>query len=602
MRRLGVYGDNNPTKRAQSVVASDFLQAGLIGRFERKFDRAFSVTSPEEAQRIFGFQTLPGTYGWDAVNGFFANAAGTAATLHISSHVGFDGTDIDGVVASASILNDGGDGIIDITAAYQTEPEFGVSGNRTGYRIIRGNRFETAGAATGAATDTSAELDSVAGISVGDIVRFDLTGGASATVYKKITGVNEGTREVTFDGVIHATSNLAIGDVVTVPGFRIEVYRKSQTGIETAVDTDLAELWLTTEPEVQEHYAANVFEGSRWIKVDVLSPTSAVEDMMPVGNASTVYLAGGTDGTSPSTAAHWSRALSRMNNLPVRIIFNPETTSVSVQRAMEVYAKNRWDNPKVIVNIAEDRNETQLRAIGQGFQRSDDVLMVIVANWLKVVDPFNTSEIAPYRNVPNVGHVAGAWIRSIGTKGVHYIPSTLDMGLRGVEGVVGDQFLDDHARTRVADAGVNVIQSISGSGVVIRNFFTPSTDGAFKFANGLLMRDFIKVSAVDSLRASENKPNSLDRIKGDKTAIYNFMLRLWEAGSTGLVVRGETFGQSFRADGAATTASDHFEVKADPVNNPVSEIEAGNRNLDVWFTYPAPAGSIRIGVGILLRG
>jgi len=33
----------------------------------------------------------------------------------------------------------------------------------------------------------------------------------------------------------------------------------------------------------------------------------------------------------------------------------------------------------------------------------------------------------------------------------------------------------------------------------------------------------------------------------------------------------------------------------------VSSLNAGNRNYDIFFTYPAPAGSIKIGVGIMLR-
>jgi hypothetical protein len=78
-------------------------------------------------------------------------------------------------------------------------------------------------------------------------------------------------------------------------------------------------------------------------------------------------------------------------------------------------------------------------------------------------------------------------------------------------------------------------------------------------------------------------------------------LRLWENGSTGNVPSGETFGQTFGENGKPTGPNDHFEVQADEINNPQTSINAGERNLDVAFTYPAPTGSIRIGVGILLK-
>jgi hypothetical protein len=284
------------------------------------------------------------------------------------------------------------------------------------------------------------------------------------------------------------------------------------------------------------------------------------------------------------------------------MLANCESTDATIQKAMETYSKARWDNPKIIFNVAENRTKAQLVAIGNGFQRSDDVLGVIVANWMKVTDPFNAAPNAPDRTIPNVGHVMGAWVRSIGSRGIHYIPATKDNPIYGVNGVVGDQFLSDYDRTDLANAGINVIQEIAGSGIVVRNFFTPSTSTDFQFANGILMREYIKVSAVTSLQGSENTPNSLERVKEDRMAILNFLYRLWQVGSNGSAPAGETFGQSFDAAGNPTKAEDHFEVRADVVNNPAIKISSGERNLDIYFTYPAPAGSIRIGAGILLRG
>ena len=72
-------------------------------------------------------------------------------------------------------------------------------------------------------------------------------------------------------------------------------------------------------------------------------------------------------------------------------------------------------------------------------------------------------------------------------------------------------------------------------------------------------------------------------------------------GSNGNVPEGETFGQQENTDGSLTQPEEHFEVIADAVNNPQSAINLGERTINVWFTYPTPAGSIEIQVGILLR-
>jgi len=280
---------------------------------------------------------------------------------------------------------------------------------------------------------------------------------------------------------------------------------------------------------------------------------------------------------------------------------NPESTNVAIQKALETYCRARTDTPLVIYNVPENQTKSQLVTIGNIFQRSDDVLAVLTANWLKVSDPFSNSVIAPARTVPNVGHVMGAWIRAIGLLGIHFIPSTNQTLLFGTIGVKGLQFLDDDDRTDLAEAGVNVIQVRTGIGTKIANLFTLSTTFDTAYANGILMRNFIKVSITDSLQGSENTPNSLNRITSDKMAALQFMYSLWFRGSTGDVPAGETFGQNLDSEGNPTIPTDHFQVIADLTNNPQTQINLGERNIDVFFTYPTPAGSIRIGVGILIR-
>jgi hypothetical protein len=197
----------------------------------------------------------------------------------------------------------------------------------------------------------------------------------------------------------------------------------------------------------------------------------------------------------------------------------------------------------------------------------------------------------------------GAWLQSISVAGIHVIPCTDQIALNGINGLensnLGD--VDDDIRTQLAEYGVNLIQFINGSGYRIRNLFTPSTATAYMFANGILMRNFIKISAEDSLQSSENTPNSFNRILEDKNALLAFLYRLWFVGSTGNVPTGETFGQQQNDDGTLTDFSDHVQVIADAINNPLSSINLGERNIDVYFTYPAPAGSIEINVGILIR-
>ena len=602
-RQLGVWGANLPTKKARSVVASDFLIGGLVAMFERAFDKAYVVTSPQEAQEIFGLQIDSGQYGWDALNGFFANAIGVAAKLYISSHVGHTGTAIDAITATQNLEDGTPEDVLQIDDAYKGELGYGVSGNRTGVTVTNGPRLTTSIGTLGTKDDLFIVVKAIGGIKVGDIIKVIASGGGPVTVYKKITAIDESAKKAFFVDAFDAVANADVDDPVTVLGFRLRLWRKSITGIVKEVEEELGKIFCSTEPECSDFYAPNVFANSTWIKVTRLTTTPATLDLtFPVDVTTVTFATLGAAGTAPTTAAHWANALAKFDNLPARFIANPESTVAAIQEAIEVYCQGRMDNPKVIYNVAENQTKAQLVTIGQEFQRSDDVLAVLAAHWLEVADPFNTSPVAPNRNVPNVGHVMGLWIRAIGSKGIHYIPCTRDMPMHGALDVVGDQFLSDVDRTDLADAGVNVIQNIPGGGIMVRNFFTPSTAPEFQFANGLMLREYIKISGIDSLQVSENTPNSLNRIKEDKMAMLFFLRRLWDVGSTTSVPVGETFGQTLNEDGSETQFEDHVEVRADLVNNPLAQIQLGERNIDVYFTYPAPAGSIRIGVGILLRG
>lgn len=598
LRTLGVRGKNLPTKRTLAVVSSDFAIAGLLGFFERSFNKAFEVKSPEEFNEIFGNQINPSAYGPDAVKGFFDNAVGVASTLIIQSMFGFSGGSIDAVVASREKADGGADAdAYKVESAYQEELEYGVSGNRTGTKFTQAPRFSTLSAG-GVATSgvEEAVLDSVSGIRVGDIARFD----GDSIVYQKITEIVESENKIKWVGDLGAT--LAVDDVVDIPGFIVQTFRKSSTGIETEVQTDLGQVVCSPQPEVAEFFVDNIHSSNNWVKITGAS-ASGLGDRFPVNDSAVVYPTNGEDGTTSIDVVYQDFFLKKFDNLPVRFVANPESTNEAVQKAIETYNKGRTegDTPLTIFNIVEDRTKGQLVTIGNNFQRSDEVSGIIPANWLKVSDPFNSSQNAPLRHVPNVGHIMGLWIRTIGILGVHYVPATGETPIFGVEGVVGDQFLDDRDRTDIAEAGINVIQQRSGIGTILANCRTPSTATAFAFGNGLVMRNFIKVSSVDSLKPTENTPNSANRLRSSKMAIVLFLNKLWLSGSTGDVPEGETFGQTEEEDRTLSTTEEAFQVSLDPIKNSKANLQLGRRDIDTYFTYPAPGESIVIGVGILLR-
>lgn len=601
LRKLGVHGQNNPVKSSSVVRGSDFNIGAIIGLFGRRYKVPMICNNITEFNEKFGDHEISSYYGWDAIKGFFDNIANVDGKLYVVGHVGYDGSVYDGVSANATLVDGAAADTLKLESAYEEELDYSSWGNRTGYTITNGDRFTTDIKTASAAGDSFVICTSVAGMCVGDIIKVIATGGGGATVHKEITAIDESTGKVSFTGVFDGAAFPQVDDVVSIPGFRLRVYRKSLNGVESEVEEELGKVWCTMQDSVTDYFVENVFSSSKYLKCTDQDSESAIGSTFPADVTTVTYLTGGDNGTSPSTSSHWSQDLLALDNYPVRFIANPETSTETIQKAIETYCKGRDDTPIVIFNVPEDQTKSQLQTIGANFQRSDDVMGVLVGDWVTIKDPFAVSSLAPDRNIPNVGHVMGAWIRCIATYGIHYIPSIHQLPLLGITGIVRTTKFSDDDRTDIAEYGMNIIQFVNGSGYIIRNFFTPSTTVAYQFANGLLMRNYIKVSSEDSLQTSENTPNSFNRVKSDADAIRKFMFKLWRKGSTGSVPEGETFGRIEDEEGNQTSFFYHVQVQADIVNNPQSSLNAGERNLDVYFTYPAPAGSIRIGVGILLR-
>lgn len=599
-RILGVYGANLPTKKDRTVQAADFAVGGLFGWFGRKYGKAFAFRSEQDAREVLGAQEDPASFGWDAASGFFANLNGNNARLFVASYKGAGAAQ-----AAAQVNNQDtpAEPVLRLKAAYRGEDEFGASGNRTGFTLERGSAFTSAVTAlpTGSgATARVVRLESAVGVRAGDVVRLFKT---AYEEFHFVTAVDEATGDVTWADADFAGTGAAADYSLEVSAVRVRAWRRDLKGVVSEVDPQLGRLWLTFNQNDPDRYVQSVLSQGSWLNAEVLtvtgSPTAA--QALPAAVASVTYLAGGADGSQPSTAEAWTAVYAMMDDLPVRFLANVETANESHQRALEAYCAARQDNPVALVfgQMALDRGGAI--AAGQAFQRSNEVDAVFVHNWLEVADPFATSPTAPRRVVPPAGHVMGWALAGLVELGVHAVPARKNRPLRGASGVVGFQALSDQDRTDLGDAGVNVIQSLQGRGLVVRNWFTPSTAPEFRFGNGVVMRNFIKVSAVDSLQESENSPNDIQGVREDRMALLQFLNRLWARGSNGRVREGETFGQYELEDGSLTGREEAFEVVADSTNNPVASLRAGERNVDCWFTYPAPAGSIKVGVGILYR-
>jgi hypothetical protein len=376
LRTLGIHGKNLPAKKTLTVTPSDFSIGGVVLDAERRYTKAFKVSSYEEYTEIFGYNYTSTQYGNDFVKSFFDNVVGVNASLYVQTQYGCTtGAVLDAVNAERQKANVGADAdALKIDSAYQDNLQYGAAGNRIGTKLTLADRFTTTANGTCAATAVSfATLNSVIGIKVGDLIIFHTGGGGTTLVYKIVTQVDEAARKVYWTGNFESTpgggQTLANSDAVTIPGFKIQTYYLAPNGVVTEVDTELGKVICSTESAVTDFFVDNVFKSSNHIKCTYVSGAT-LGDRLFVADSAITYPTNGADGTAISVVAQLDAFLAKFDNLPIRFLAYPETTTNTFQKELFIYSLAREDNPIVILNCADTRTKAQLLKNGADYKVS----------------------------------------------------------------------------------------------------------------------------------------------------------------------------------------------------------------------------------------
>ena len=590
LRRQGIFARNIPSQRSLTVQGTDFSQAGLIGHFERKYDQAYEVSGIEDFRLIFGENVNPRFFGWDNVDHFFQEAPN--GTLYVKSHRPSDSSGANVIIDNLAFNS-----AMRINSAYRGQISYGTFGNRTSILITGASRFNSSVVSANTTRDVLT-CESVIGVRVGDIIRIGVT--ATTFEYEKVRAVSIGDNTVT---LMAPTSEADLSNIVGIDvlGFRIQTFQKDINGVNFEVETELGSIICTMESEVQEFYVQNVHRNNSYISVIDLAPISPNQLGFPalIGDTVSDELAGGLDGVPTTSADTYDADNSAFDGLPIRMIGNCETTSEDVQRRLQTYTMGRatTDFPASIISLPRNLSKAELITAGQRYQTSRNILSVLIGTWQRVTNSFGSGE----RVVNAIGRAMGVWIRSLNEVGIHIVPATNFASFNGsIRGVADDHNnFSDEDRTDILCAGVNIIQNKQGVGFLFRNFNTVSTTNEYRFANGLIMGNFLAESSKTALQVTENEPTSFSRLRATRDAIVVFGNRLWREGNTGNVQTGEFFGQREITDGfgnveRTTTFQESFQVIANDTNNTQEELQAGNRNIRFIYSYPSPAGSIQI--------
>ena len=187
--------------------------------------------------------------------------------------------------------------------------------------------------------------------------------------------------------------------------------------------------------------------------------------------------------------------------------------------------------------------------------------------WIAVSDPLTDKP----RLVPPSGAVIGTYSATDVRRGVHKAPAGVDDGY--LNSAVGVQRLITKGEQELLNpAGINVIRSFPGTGIVVWGARTLSADPEFKYINVRRLLLFIEESIDQSTQWVVFEPNDRSlwaKVKRDVTA---FLTTVWRDGAL--------FG---------ATAQEAFFVKIDDENNPPETRDLGRLVIDVGIAPVKPA-------------
>jgi uncharacterized protein len=159
---------------------------------------------------------------------------------------------------------------------------------------------------------------------------------------------------------------------------------------------------------------------------------------------------------------------------------------------------------------------------------------------LMVADPLSGG--VP-RSVPPSGAITGMIARMDSQSGVWSQPAGLDATLVGVLGLQTD--IDETAAHSLAEAGVNAIRSIPGSGAVVWAARTVSSDDQWKYIPVRRLTLFLERSLARGLNWAVFEPNDESLWILLRSSVKTFMWSLWNQGA----FKGQTPDEAFLVKG-----------------------------------------------------
>lgn len=434
----------------------------------------------------------------------------------------------------------------------------------------------TADILTGA---TSATLDSVDNISIGNIIKFIDTA-APLTAYIFVTGVTPATKTITFAALTLAS---------TLPVATTTAYRqdwKLEVGVKDSLDNyQLKETWegpLTKSNTTGVAGLVNdTVNGSEYIILTLnAGNTSAAIDSDPAVLSSWTPLTSGSDGSAAADANWKTLAETYLASTEFTFLLAPESASVTHNSNMLDFCTSGYKG-MFYAQAANGATEGTLKNFGASLRGSVKFGMIPSDKWIRVSDP---TTLSGTKDIPMVGIAAAFWFNTYAKYGESKVAAgnKSEMVL-----ITSDTLLDSNKLVHDDSVGVggrlirnysvNISRYRRGKGITINSARTFSTDDGYKYQNQIMQFLLYSRSIVTYLREIEQDKAGKASQEQHFTQVWTYMSKKYKAGHLYI-------GQ--KEDGSATTFNDVCVIVNDFSINTLANINAGIEEIFMQFIAP----------------
>ncbi len=573
----GAHATRTPARGGSGLTDVNIYKLGILGRPERGFehlilDEIYSFDEYSKKCGRFGDGT---DYIGYVVKSFFDELSkDNPVEVKVLGYVATDA-----VQATYDMLDQDAtaEALWTIKAGRKNVNDKSAFGNKIAVKVTTSANVTFTTTSSPGATPTSAVLDDVTNLEIGNYIRF-LEGVNDDT--EVITAINTTTKTITFAAMAGTyTTAVAISRIDVDLRIAVEDDKGNYEEKERWVYPHALSSTIGIAGEVNDTES-----GSDYIIMTHNSgnTTADAADQIPANLTTWTPLTSGSDGAIAASDSLYNTLLSTyFTDTDITFLLSPESSSTDHNTNMATWSTDGY-KCMYYAQAASGALEASLKNVGSVLRKGITFSMLPSDKWIYVDDLRTDGK----KLIPKVGIDAAHWFNTYAKFGESKVSAgnkpemvlATSGPLDNTNGLVHDDYLGVGDRL-IRNYSINICKFTRGVGITNNSARTFSTDNGYKYQNQIMQFLLYKRSIVAYLQSIEQDRAGSNAQNTHYRAVWAYMKRKYDAGH---------FYIGQKEDGSSTGFSDVVTIVNDFSINTLANIANGIEQMLLQFIAPPP--------------